>query len=123
MEKQYPMHQYQDMIETLLNTAIACERCANKSQSENILHRAVLLNRDAVELFKQAAKLLRHDSEISAQFMQVCEDMARMTAEECNTNLNIEYVKTCADACNLCAEACRNHRLTAGMAAPRLNVA
>jgi hypothetical protein len=123
MEKQYPIHKYQDMIEILLNTAIVCERCANKSENENIMRRCVLLNRDAVELFKQAVKLLKHDSEICAQFMQVCEEMARMTAEECSTNLNIEFVKACADACNSCAEACRAHRLNIGMVAPRLNVA
>jgi Domain of Unknown Function (DUF326) len=123
MEKQYPIHKYQEMIEILLNTAIACERCANKSENENIMQRCVFLNRDAVELFKQAVKLLKHDSEISAQFMQVCEEMARMTAEECNNNLNIEYVKACADACNSCADACRNHRMNVGMAAPRLYVA
>jgi hypothetical protein len=123
MEKQYPIHKYQDVIETLLNTAIACERCANKCENENIMQRGVLLNRDAVELFKQAVKLLKHDSEISCQYIQICEEMARMTAEECNTNLNIEYVKACADACNSCADACKNHRLAAGMAAPRLNAA
>ncbi|MFL5728913.1 MAG: four-helix bundle copper-binding protein [Cytophagaceae bacterium] len=111
------------MIETLLNTAIACERCANKSENENIMQRAVMLNRDAVELFKQAVKLLKHDSEVSGQFIQICEEVARMTAEECNNNLNIEYVKTCADACNMCADACKNHRINVGMAAPRLNAA
>jgi hypothetical protein len=121
MEKTYQIYKYQDLIETLLDTAIACERCANKSQQDNIMQRCMQLNRDAVELFKQAVKLLKHESEIAPRFVQLCEEMSKMCIEECNTNLNIDYVRTCADLCTQCANACKNHRLC--MMAPKLSAA
>lgn len=121
MEKTYHIYKYQDLIETLLDSAIACERCANKSQQDNIMQRCIQLNRDAVELFKQGVKLLKHESEITPQFVQLCEEMAKMCVEECNTNLNIDYVRVCADACNQCIEACKTQRLS--MMAPKLSAA
>jgi hypothetical protein len=121
MEKSYHIYKYQDLIETLLDSAIVCERCANRSQQDNIMQRCMQLNRDAVELFKQAVKLLKHESEIAPQYVQLCEEMSKMCIEECNTNMNIDYVKACADACSQCAEVCKTFRT--GMLAPKLSAA
>jgi len=115
------MKRNEDLIEVLLNSAIACEYCANVCQFQNTMPRAIQLNRDCVELLKQGVRLLNHNSEIGSQFVMLIEELCRMVADECRTNLSLPQCKRCADACTKCAEECREYSIS--VSSPTLSVA
>lgn len=104
---------FQQLINILLDCAIACESCANKSQAENIMPESVQLYRDCVDLCKQAVRLLNHQSEITPQYLSLCEEMFKICAQECSKcNVSaVEYVKRCAESCLRTAEAVHSFRM------------
>lgn len=115
------MKRNEDLIEVLLNCAIASEKCANVCQFQNLMPRAVQLNRDCVELLKQGVRLLNHNSEIGSQFVMLIEETCRMIVEECRTNLALPQCKRCAEECTKCADECREYYISVSV--PRLSVA
>ncbi|HEX8546372.1 MAG TPA: hypothetical protein VF691_05380 [Cytophagaceae bacterium] len=105
------MKENQTLINILLDCAIACENCANKSQVENNL-KSVQLYRDCVDLCKQAIRLINHNSEITGQYLSLCEEMFKICAQECvkcNPDAAM-YLQQCAEACLKTADAVHNYR-------------
>lgn len=102
------------LLDKLIECALTCEACeAACLNEENItlLARCIELNRDCADICLQAARLVHRDSEISDEYLMVCEKICRMCAEECNKHSH-EHCKLCAESCLACADAC--HAMTIG---------
>lgn len=106
-----------DLIQDLINCALACEACATACLAEKdvmMMTRCIELDRDCADTCFQAARLLMRDSEFVSQFLTATEEICQLCAEECKKHEH-EHCKICADACEQCAEACRsNHGKLAG---------
>jgi len=103
-----------ELLQKLIECALTCEECeAACLNEENItlLARCIELDRDCADICLLASRLVHRDSEISDDYLAMCEKMCRMCAEECNKH-NHEHCKACAEACLACAEAC--HAMVAG---------
>lgn len=104
----------QELVRKLIECALTCEECeAACLNEENItlLARCIELDRDCADICLQASRLIQRDSEISDEYLMVCEKICRMCAEECNKH-NHDHCKICAEACSACASAC--HSMVAG---------
>jgi hypothetical protein len=104
-------HNHQDLIQTLLDCALACEHCATACLSEEdvkMMARCIWLDRDCADLCTQAARLLQRDSEIGHQYLLLCEEICRMCGEECAKH-NMDHCQECARHCQACADACHQH--------------
>lgn len=100
-----------ELVKKLIECALTCEECeAACLNEENItlLARCIELDRDCADICLQASRLVQRDSEISEEYLMVCEKICRMCAEECNKH-NYDHTKMCAEACLSCADAC--HRM------------
>lgn len=100
--------QNQELIQTLLNCALTCENCAASCLQEEdvkMMARCIALDRDCADICIQAARLLQRNSEISKEFLQVCEKICRLCGDECSKH-QMEHCQKCAKACYACAEAC-----------------
>ena len=102
--------QHQDLIRILLECAFTCENCATSCLQEEhvkMMARCIALDRDCSDICIQAAQLLQRNSEISVEFLQVCEHICRMCADECAKHEH-DHCQHCAEVCRQCAEACSN---------------
>lgn len=105
------------LLQSLFECALVCEACeAACLNEENItlLARCIELDRDCADICLLASRLVHRDSEISEEYLLVCEKICRMCAEECNKH-NHEHCKACAETCLACADAC--HATTIGQSA------
>lgn len=105
------MEKYDELIEKLLNCALACEHCATMClQEEDVKMMAgcIRLDRDCVDICLQAARLLRRDSRLALQYLLICEEACRLCAEECNKHQH-DHCQVCAAACTACADACHEY--------------
>ena len=104
-------HQHGSLIQTLLDCAAACERCAaaclDESDVKYMTH-CIELDRDCADICTLAARLLMRDSEIAHDFLLVCEKICRLCAEECSLHQH-EHCKRCAAECRACEVACHQH--------------
>ncbi len=99
---------HQDLIRILLECAFTCENCATACLQEDdvkMMARCIALDRDCSDICLQAARLLQRNSEVSKEFLQVCEQICRMCADECSKHTD-EHCQRCAQACRSCADAC-----------------
>jgi hypothetical protein len=116
MEHQNPKHhhsghQHTDLINTLIECAMACERCMSACLEEKdvtLLAHCIELDRDCAEVCFLGAKLLLRDSEIAHEYRKVCEEACRLCAEECSMHTH-EHCQECARACRRCEAACHEH--------------
>ncbi len=72
---------HQDLIRILLECAFTCENCATACLQEDdvkMMARCIALDRDCSDICLQAARLLQRNSEVSKEFLQVCEQICRM---------------------------------------------
>ncbi len=100
--------QHQELIRTLLECALTCENCATACLQEEdvkMMARCIALDRDCADICLQAARLLQRNSEVSKEFLQVCEKICRLCAGECSKHQH-EHCQRCAQACRSCADAC-----------------
>ncbi len=105
-----------ELVQKLIECALTCEECeAACLNEENItlLARCIELDRDCADICLQASRLVQRDSEISEEYLMVCEKICRMCAEECNKH-NHDHCRMCAEACVSCADAC--HGMVMGQA-------
>ena len=104
-------HDHTELIQKLLNCALACENCAteclHEEDAENMT-RCITLTRDCADICTLGARLLQRKSEIGHQFLVLCEEICRMCADECFQH-QYEHCQQCADDCHECAEACHAH--------------
>ena len=116
MEHQNPSHHHSghphtDLINILMECAIACEKCMSACLEEKnvtMMAHCIELDRDCAEVCLLGAKLLLRDSEIAHSYLLVCEEACRRCAEECSMH-EMEHCKRCAEACRRCEEACHHH--------------
>jgi hypothetical protein len=104
-------NQYQDVIQKLLDCALACEKCATACLHEEdvkMMAPCILLDRDCADICLQAARLLQRGSDIALQYLLICEEICRKCGEECSRHQH-EHCQQCAQACLTCAEACHMH--------------
>jgi len=105
-------HDHTELINTLLDCALACEMCATaclNEQDVNKMAACIKLDRDCADICTQAAVLLQRQSLIGHQYLLLCEEICRMCGEECNKYKQMDHCKKCAEACMNCAEACHLH--------------
>ena len=104
-------HKHEQLINTLLGCAQACEMCMSACLDEDEvtpMAHCIELDRDCSEICLLGAKLLIRASEISHKFLLICEDACRSCAEECSKHKD-DHCKACTDACRKCADACHEH--------------
>ena len=116
MHEQNPTHHHSghphtDLINTLIECALACERCMAACLEEKdvtMMAHCIELDRDCAEICLLGAKLLLRDSAVSHQYLLICEEACKLCAEECSLH-DEEHCKRCAEACRSCQEACHQH--------------
>lgn len=104
-------HSNNQLQQTILNCAMACERCAAACLQEDDVKdmtECIALDRDCADICFLAARLLKRDSVVARQYLLLCEEICRMCAEECSKHEH-DHCKQCAEACLACAEACHLH--------------
>lgn len=104
-------HNHQQLIQTILDCALACEACATaclKEDDVKMMAACIALDRDCADICTQAARLLQRDSKIAHQYLLLCEEICRMCGDECAKH-KADHCRKCAEACRKCAEACHAH--------------
>ena len=104
-------HPHSDLINSLMECAIACERCMSACLEEKDvteMAHCIELNRDCAEVCFLGAKLLLRDSEIAHQYLKICEEACRVCAGECSLHQE-EHCMECARVCRRCQETCHQH--------------
>lgn len=104
-------HNHRDLIQKLLDCALACEYCASACLKEADVAKmtgCISLDRDCSDLCIQAMRLLKRESVIGHQFLLICEEICRLCADECGKHEHA-HCQECARACRECAEACHAH--------------
>ena len=116
MQPQNPSHHHSghphtDLINTLIECALACERCMSaclEEQDVTIMAYCIELDRDCAEICFLGSRLLLRDSEMAHQYLKICEEACRICAEECSLHKH-DHCQECARACWRCQEACHQH--------------
>lgn len=117
MQQQNPTHHHSghphsDLINTLMECALTCERCMSACLEEKDvteMAHCIELDRDCAEVCFLGAKLLIRDSEIAHQYLKICEEACRLCAEECSLHQE-EHCQECARTCRRCQEECHEHQ-------------
>ncbi len=102
---------HEQLVQTLLKCALACENCAAQGFAEGqtgMMEKCIPMDIDCADICIQAARLLQRNSALAHEYLLICEKACRMCAEECSKH-DHEHYKKCAQACNECADACHAH--------------
>jgi hypothetical protein len=97
-----------EVIQELVNCALACEACASSSINEKesmSMTRCIELARDCSEICFQASRLIMRRSEIAEHYIVLVEEICRVTADECEKHQD-DPSQICAEACKSCADSC-----------------
>jgi len=100
--------QQSEIIQELVNCALACEACSAACLSEeavNPMARCIELTRDCAESCFQTARFVMRKSEIAYQYIAICEEACRICADECKKHKH-DHCEVCAEACESCADSC-----------------
>ncbi len=104
-------YQQTEVIQELVNCALACEACAAlclKDQEVQHLVRCAELARDCADTCFQAARLIVRRSDIADSYLATCEEICRQCADECRRHES-DHCEICASACESCAESCQRY--------------
>lgn len=104
-------YQQTEVIQELVNCALACEACASmclKAPDVQHMVRCAELARDCADTCLQASRLIMRRSEIADHYLATCEEICRLCADECRRH-KADHCEICATACDSCAESCRNY--------------
>jgi hypothetical protein len=100
-----------ELIQQLLDCALACEQCALSCLREPRIDRmryCIQLDRDCADTCFDAIKHVARASSVASGLLASCEAICRKCAEECRKH-DMNHCQTCADVCEQCAEACHEH--------------
>ena len=103
--------QQTEIIQELVNCALACEACSTACLNEaDLTHlaRCIKLTRDCADTCFQAARLIMRKSELSDHLLTVCEEACRICADECKRHTH-DHCELCAEACDSCADNCNSY--------------
>lgn len=106
------VHQYEALIQELINCATACENCASSCLNEadvTTMAPCIKIDRDCTEICSLVARLLMRGSDYAPELLGFCEKVCNLCAEECEKHAH-EHCKKCAAACRQCAAACGKYR-------------
>jgi hypothetical protein len=104
-------HQQAEVIQELVNCALACEACAALCLKEpEVRHmvRCAELARDCADTCLQASRLVVRKSEIADNYLTICDEICRLCADECRLH-DADHCEICAAACDSCAETCQRY--------------
>jgi hypothetical protein len=107
--------QNKEIVDVLLECAATCEWCADQCLNEDQLKKlidCIRTDRDCATICRSSAELLIRDSKYSAQVIDICEQVCRDCAEECEKHEH-DHCRACADACRRCEEVCKNYKVSA----------
>lgn len=99
------------IIQELVNCALACEACSTACLAENnVAHltRCIQLTRDCADICFQASRVVMRKSEVIDHILSNCEEICRVCADECRKHQH-DHCQLCAEACDSCAESCNNY--------------
>ena len=74
-------YQQTSLIQELVNCALACESCTTNCLSEHdvtMMARCIQLTRDCADICFLGSTLIMRESEVSDQFLMVCEEICRL---------------------------------------------
>ena len=96
-----------DCLDNCLESAQACEWCADECAAEGEeMADCIRLCRDVADLTTLHARLMARDSAYSSALAATCADACEACAEECAQH-DHEHCQVCADVLEDCAESCR----------------
>jgi len=99
------------ILKALQECAEACDMCAESCLHEPMvadLVRCIKLDLDCAEVCHEAIRLIKRNSEIQTQFIEMCANVCKMCEEECEEHQDMhDHCRICADACRRCYEACQ----------------
>lgn len=101
---------YQTCIDACMACAESCEFCATsclREQDIKSMVRCIQLDRDCANICLTAASFMSRDSDFSRQLCNLCADICRACAQECEKH-EMEHCQKCAEACRRCAQECNN---------------
>jgi hypothetical protein len=105
------LHDHSILIGKLTACAMICEYCENGCLNESdvtMMARCIELDRDCADICLLTARLLQRESEISHEFLAICEKACRLCALECSKHDN-DHCRKCTEFCQECADACHHH--------------
>lgn len=107
------LHKNAELVKALLECAQTCDYCASaclNEQNIKMLVRCIKLDLDCAEICYETLRLIERQSEITMQFLEVCQRICILCGEECAKHQEMhDHCMKCAQACRRCAEACRNY--------------
>jgi hypothetical protein len=102
-----------ELLQKLLECAMACEDCVKADRQQgNRLTNCARLNRDCSDICLQAISFLKRNSELTGQYLKLCEKVCLLCAEACK-NIYTGNCQYCATVCANCAVACQRYYLSA----------
>ncbi|HEU4622065.1 MAG TPA: four-helix bundle copper-binding protein [Burkholderiaceae bacterium] len=104
-----PEPTYTDCIAACKAAADAAEECAAACRREEApagLLRCIALDEDCVDVCRLAIALMKRKSESAVAVIEVCADVCKACAEECEQHDHMEHCRVCAQACRRCVDAC-----------------
>lgn len=93
-----------DQIQNLMQCIAVCTACAHKCVQEGHKKTAVICH-ECAEVCDLALKLKCTGSEFSDQVLDLCADVCKKCAAECQ-KMQVQHCKECGDVCNTCSESC-----------------
>lgn len=105
------MNNFKEIIDSLSNCEIECERCAALClEEENVkeLSKCIKLNRDCADICSLGIKFLTRQSGLLQSVISVCADLCALCAEECEKH-DHKHCERCAAVCRECEELCKQY--------------
>ena len=99
---------YADCIAACQGCAVACHHCAAACLQEpdvKAMARCIGLDLDCAQVCQVAVALMAGGSERVPALCQVCADICRDCAAECERH-DMDHCQQCAEACRRCASQC-----------------
>ncbi len=103
------MNDSKELLVKLANCVAACENCADACLDEGNIEKmkdCIRTDRDCADICNTTARLVARDSDSAASLLEICEDICRQCAEECEQH-EAQHCKDCAEACRDCEKACQ----------------
>ena len=105
-------------VELAYECSQVCLACADAclAEQDQALVQCIRLTLDCTDICYTtgviATRRAGSNEAIVARMLEVCEQMCRACAEECERHAHMEHCRLCAETCRACEAACRDARPT-----------
>lgn len=105
----------ENLIQIPNECTTACQKCADACLNEEnvkMLARCINLDLDCAAITAVTADLAARNSKILNQQLDVCMEICKRCAEECEmhaSNMQMEHCNDCGEACRRGEEACQTY--------------